>query len=81
MGVLAQRWTRSPNLHLGAPCGGAGRDGLGPAFKAAEALLCRHRIDRQTIDYVIFCTQTPDYLIPTTRILQDRLRLPKSAGD
>lgn len=51
------------------------------AFVAADELLRTHNIDRGTIDYLIFCTQTPDYLIPTTAcILQERLGLPKSVG-
>lgn len=36
------------------------------AFLAAEALLERNAIDRKSIDLLIFATQTPDYLIPTT---------------
>lgn len=51
------------------------------AFKAAEDLIARNSIDRSTIDLVIFATQTPDYLLPTTAcILQDRLKLPKTAA-
>jgi 3-oxoacyl-[acyl-carrier-protein] synthase-3 len=46
------------------------------AFTAAEALLERNNIDRNSIDLLLFATQTPDYLIPTTAcILQDRLKL------
>jgi len=33
------------------------------------------------IDFVLFCTQTPDYLLPTSAcLIQDRLGIPKSAG-
>lgn len=33
------------------------------------------------IDYLLFCTQSPDYLLPTTAcILQDRLGIPTSSG-
>lgn len=33
------------------------------------------------IDFLLFCTQSPDYFLPTTAcLMQDRLGLPKSAG-
>ena len=48
---------------------------------AAEKLFTRHGIDRQSIDFLLFCTQTPDYPLPTTACLvQDRLGLPTSIG-
>lgn len=48
---------------------------------AAEKLFAEHDIDRDTIDFLLFCTQTPDYPLPTTACLvQDRLRLPTSIG-
>jgi 3-oxoacyl-[acyl-carrier-protein] synthase-3 len=35
----------------------------------------------EEIDFLIFCTQTPDYLTPTTAcLIQDRLGLPTSCG-
>lgn len=38
-------------------------------------------IDKQIIDYVLFCTQSPDYFLPTSAcIIQDRLNLSKNAG-
>lgn len=38
-------------------------------------------LDREQVDFLIFCTQTPDYFLPTTAcILQDRLGLPTSIG-
>ena len=47
------------------------------AVAAAERLFGDLRTDRSTIDAVLFITQTPDYLVPaTSRILQDRLKLP-----
>ena len=56
-----------------APSGISGSD-LG--FAAAERLLAKHHIDRASIDLLIFCTQSPDYWLPTTAcILQDRLGL------
>jgi len=48
---------------------------------AAERLLSQVGIDRQSIDYLIFCTQAPDYILPTSAcIMQNRLNLPKSVG-
>jgi 3-oxoacyl-[acyl-carrier-protein] synthase-3 len=51
------------------------------AFEAANRLLEGASIQRKEIDYLLFCTQSPDYLLPTSAcILQDRLRLPVSCG-
>jgi len=48
---------------------------------AAEKLFEEQDIDRRTIDFLLFCTQTPDYPLPTTACLvQDRLGLPTSIG-
>ncbi len=46
------------------------------ALEAAEKILTDD--DRESVDLLIFATQTPDYLLPTTAcILQDKLRLKK----
>lgn len=51
------------------------------AFRAAEDLFKQTEVDRTSIDFLIFATQTPDYLLPTTAcILQNRLKLRKSCG-
>ena len=48
---------------------------------AAEKLFAEHNIDRASIDFLLFCTQTPDYPLPTTACLvQHRLGLPTSIG-
>jgi 3-oxoacyl-[acyl-carrier-protein] synthase-3 len=48
---------------------------------AAEKLFAEHQIDRESIDFLMFCTQTPDYPLPTTAcLMQDRLGLPTSIG-
>ncbi len=48
---------------------------------AAEALFERYSIDRNSIDFLLFCTQTPDYPLPTTAcLIQDRLGLPTTIG-
>lgn len=51
------------------------------AVSAAEQLFAEHRVDRTGIDFLLFCTQTPDYPLPTTAcLLQDRLRLSIRCG-
>ena len=48
-------------------------------MKASEKLL--KKIDKNEIDFILFCTQSPDYHLPTTAcILQDRLGLRKNIG-
>jgi 3-oxoacyl-[acyl-carrier-protein] synthase-3 len=48
---------------------------------AAEKLLNENHIDRSTIDFLLFCTQTPDYPLPTSAcMMQDRLGLPTTIG-
>ena len=38
-------------------------------------------IDKQRIDYILFCTQSPDYFLPASAcIVQDRLGLSKNVG-
>jgi 3-oxoacyl-[acyl-carrier-protein] synthase-3 len=47
------------------------------ALRLFETKLC----GPSEIDFVLFCTQTPDYLLPTTAcLIQDRLGIPKTAG-
>ena len=51
------------------------------AIKASEKLFKDNNIDRSIIDFVILCTQSPDYALPTTAcIIQDKLNLKKSCG-
>ncbi|MCV9996607.1 ketoacyl-ACP synthase III [Paeniglutamicibacter sp. ZC-3] len=51
------------------------------AAKAAERLLSVSGVDRASIDYLILCTQSPDYYLPSTAcIVQDLLGLPTNAG-
>ncbi|HEY6142808.1 MAG TPA: ketoacyl-ACP synthase III [Flavobacterium sp.] len=51
------------------------------AIKAAEKLFQEHNIDKSTIDYLILCTQSPDYFLPTTAcIIQEKLGLKTSIG-
>lgn len=51
------------------------------AFNAAEKLFANYSIDRELIDFVVLCTQSPDYYLPTTAcVLQRRLHLSKHCG-
>lgn len=51
------------------------------AFESARILFDRHDIDRQSIDFILLCTQHPDYQMPTTACqLQSRLGLRQSIG-
>jgi len=51
------------------------------AEQAGKKLFLEHQLDPKEIDYLIVCTQTPKYLIPTSAcILQDRLGLRQDTG-
>lgn len=51
------------------------------AIKAAEKLFQQGKIQKEQIDYVLFCTQSPDYKLPTSAcIIQHRLELKKNIG-
>jgi 3-oxoacyl-[acyl-carrier-protein] synthase-3 len=51
------------------------------AFKAATKVIEENDIDKSKIDYLLLCTQSPDYFLPTTAcILQDMLKLKKNCG-
>jgi len=66
-------WAR----HIAAP----GECASDLAVAAAEKLFAEHDIDRQSVDFLLLCTQTPDYPLPTTAcLLQSRLGLPTSIG-
>lgn len=51
------------------------------AVGAAEKLFADHGIDRSAVDFILLCTQSPEYFLPTTAcLLQNRLGLPTSCG-
>jgi len=51
------------------------------ATAAAEKLFREFGIDRSQCDFVLLCTQSPDYPLPTTAcLIQQRLGLPNSVG-
>jgi 3-oxoacyl-[acyl-carrier-protein] synthase-3 len=51
------------------------------AFEACQTLFSKNEIDVDSIDFILLCTQSPDFMLPTTAcLLQDRLGLRKSSG-
>ena len=51
------------------------------AEKAARRLFEEYSIDPKNIDFLLLCTQSPDYFLPSTAcVLQNRLGIPTSAG-
>lgn len=51
------------------------------ATKSAEKLFSEHNIDRSIIDFVLLCTQSSDYYLPTSAcLIQNRLGLSTSCG-
>ena len=51
------------------------------AVEAGNKLFVEHGASPSEIDFLLLCTQSPDYYLPTTAcIVQDRLGIPTSAG-
>lgn len=51
------------------------------AVKAAANLFAEYQVDTNSIDYLIFCTQSADYFLPTTAcVIQEKLGLSTSIG-
>lgn len=51
------------------------------AEEAALKLFEEYQIDPKSIDFLLLCTQSPDYFLPSTAcLLQDRLGIPTSTG-
>lgn len=51
------------------------------AFKAAEKLIAENGIEKSTMDFVLLCTQSPDYFLPSTScIIQSKLGLSTKCG-
>lgn len=50
-------------------------------LEAANKLFLEYGIDKRELDFLIFCTESPDYHLPTTAcIMQEQLGLSKSIG-
>lgn len=51
------------------------------AYEAACQLFKQGRVSAEEVDFIILCTQAPDYVLPTTAcLLQDRLGISRQAG-
>lgn len=51
------------------------------AIHAAEKLFKEHNVSRDSIDFVLLCTQSSDYYLPSTAcLIQNKLGLPTSCG-
>ena len=51
------------------------------AYEAARNLFAQGHVTAQDVDFIILCTQAPDYVLPTTGcLLQDRLGISRQAG-
>src|SRR6266478_9648535 len=51
------------------------------AVSAARKLFASGACSPESIDFILLCTQSPDYFLPTTAcLLQDRLGIPKNCG-
>jgi 3-oxoacyl-[acyl-carrier-protein] synthase-3 len=63
--------------HIAAP----DETSLDMGVVAANLLFKEYKIAPDAIDYLLFCTQSPDYFLPTSAcIMQDRLGLQQSCG-
>lgn len=59
----------------------ADQTSLDLGVQAATLLFERHNIRPSEINFLLFCTQSPDYFLPTTACLaQERLSLPTDCG-
>ena len=51
------------------------------AVLAAERLFAQNKVNKEDVDFVLFCTQSPDYKLPSSAcIIQDRLGLSTKCG-
>ncbi|MDC3132972.1 ketoacyl-ACP synthase III [Flavobacteriaceae bacterium] len=51
------------------------------AINACELFFKTHSLNREEVDFILYCTQSPDYPFPATAcIIQDRLNLPNHIG-
>ena len=63
------------------PIAAEGETAADMAVLAAETLLENGSCEHEEIDFVLFCTQSPDYFLPTSAcIIHERLGLPKACG-
>lgn len=51
------------------------------ALCAGKRLFAEEKIEKHEVDFLLFCTQSPDYFLPSTAcVLQDKLGLSKHCG-
>ena len=63
------------------PIAAEGETAADMAVIAAEKLLENGSCEHEEIDFVLFCTQSPDYFLPTSAcVIHERLGLPKACG-
>lgn len=73
------RLTKKTGIHSRHICG-ADEIASDLAMRAAEKLF-GEGVDKTDVDYLLLCTQSPDYYLPTTAcILQDKLGLSNECG-
>lgn len=49
------------------------------AYQACENLFSKYKVDKKEVDYILYCTQSPDYNLPNNvSILHKRLDLPNN---
>ena len=59
----------------------AGQTATDLAYEAALKLFSRNKVKPDDIDFIILCTQSADYILPTSAcLLQNRLGLPRNIG-
>jgi len=59
----------------------ANETALDMAVKAANIFFDEYKVERSSIDFILLCTQSPDYFLPTSAcILQNLLKLPTNCG-
>ncbi len=74
---LIEQKTGIRGRYLAAP----GETASDLAIAASEKLFAEHGVDRDSVDFVLLCTQTPDYPLPTTAcLIQHKLGLRESCG-
>lgn len=58
-----------------------GETALDVGVKAANKLFEENNINKEDVDFLIFCTESPDYKIPPSAcVMQDHLGLPRTIG-
>ncbi|WDD95951.1 ketoacyl-ACP synthase III [Burkholderia sp. FERM BP-3421] len=73
--ILAKTGIRTRHL------AGADETAADLAYAAARRLFARGAVAAEQVDFVILCTQAPDYVLPSSAcILQQRLGIPTHAG-